>query len=186
MTVAFSTSSPLVSVALFDAASRLLAARQRMAGRGGSQALLELLDQCLADTNESLESAIGFACDLGPGSFVGVRVGVTMAKTLAWTYSVPSAGVPAWRLIGGPDERIAIPNKRNEFFLFEGGVFELVENPKESVGYGPAFEENPTFPLAEHMPVNQLEWKPALELLPFYAIGPSISQPKTPYRAVTS
>src|SRR5205823_7265962 len=48
--------------------------------------LLALLELCPADLE-------GIAVSLGPGSFTGLRVGVTTAKTMAWALSLPVVGV---------------------------------------------------------------------------------------------
>ncbi|KIL50588.1 tRNA (adenosine(37)-N6)-threonylcarbamoyltransferase complex dimerization subunit type 1 TsaB [Jeotgalibacillus soli] len=38
----------------------------------------------------------------GPGSYTGVRIGVTMAKTLAWTLNIPIVGVSSLAALTGP------------------------------------------------------------------------------------
>jgi tRNA threonylcarbamoyladenosine biosynthesis protein TsaB len=62
----------------------------------------QLLER-LPDTVESVLSASGIdwtqidriAAGIGPGSFTGVRVAVTFAKTWAWALGIPVAGVPS-------------------------------------------------------------------------------------------
>jgi tRNA threonylcarbamoyladenosine biosynthesis protein TsaB len=59
-----------------------------------SRRLLPAIDQLLALIETPLTDLEGVAVSLGPGSFTGLRVGVTTAKTLAWALSLPLAGVP--------------------------------------------------------------------------------------------
>jgi tRNA threonylcarbamoyladenosine biosynthesis protein TsaB len=52
-----------------------------------------IVDFVLRDAGTSLEEIEGFAVGLGPGSFTGVRVGVTMAKTWAQVFQKPLVGI---------------------------------------------------------------------------------------------
>ena len=53
-----------------------------------------LLDFVLKEAGLSLEDVDGFGVGLGPGSWTGIRVGVTVGKILAYSTSRPVAGVP--------------------------------------------------------------------------------------------
>lgn len=131
----------------------------------------------------------GFACDLGPGSFIGVRVAVTMAKTLAFASGVPCFGATAFDLID-PGAVVVFPSKRGEWFVRRPGqevarVTALPEGPL--VGFGPGFEV-PSYPLARsfgRLLENLRPIDPA-RLMPEYLIEPSISQPKVPFAGANS
>lgn len=55
--------------------------------------LLPAVRDLLAQAGSNLEALTGVVVDRGPGSFTGVRVGVTCAKTLAYALGIPVAGV---------------------------------------------------------------------------------------------
>ncbi|WP_369901411.1 tRNA (adenosine(37)-N6)-threonylcarbamoyltransferase complex dimerization subunit type 1 TsaB [Bacillus manliponensis] len=52
-------------------------------------AIEELLQECNVKPNELNKIVVA----AGPGSYTGVRIGVTVAKTLAWSLNIPIAGV---------------------------------------------------------------------------------------------
>lgn len=55
--------------------------------------LLARIDDLLRTAGHTPKDLVAIAVDLGPGSFTGVRVGVTAAKTLAWALGIPVVGV---------------------------------------------------------------------------------------------
>jgi tRNA threonylcarbamoyladenosine biosynthesis protein TsaB len=52
------------------------------------------IDFVLREAGLGLEDVAGFGVGLGPGSWTGIRVGVTVGKILAYSLSRPVAGVP--------------------------------------------------------------------------------------------
>lgn len=181
MILAISTSSPWTSVALLDANGRVLAEDRALIPMHASQACMELMESICPD----LRSIEVYAADIGPGSFSGVRVGVTIAKTLAFANGKQVAGATSFDLVD-PFGDVAIPSKRSEYFIRRAGrePERTSERPSGSLlGYGPWFDGGEAFPHAGGF--AQLEGSLVLmrpeELLPAYLIEPSISQPKKPY-----
>jgi tRNA A37 threonylcarbamoyladenosine modification protein TsaB len=179
VTVVFSSSSPIASVALFDVSNELIAAADQQANNQAGRALLEMLDELLASCSRRLEEAELFASDLGPGSFTGVKVCVTLAKSMAYALGVQAAGLSAFDLIAteGP---VSIPSRKNEFFVRQEPTrsAELSGSPT-GVGYGPGFD-HPTYPLAMNANIASLEPIAPELLVPMYIAEPSISKPKDP------
>ena len=99
MIIAFSTSSAWASVAMVDRRLGVLWSGSEYAPQAASGACLRLLESMVSATGKSLEDAEMFAADIGPGSFTGVRGGVTLAKTFGYLYSRPVAGATSFDLI---------------------------------------------------------------------------------------
>lgn len=57
------------------------------------------IDFALKKANLLLEDVQGFGVGLGPGSWTGIRVGVTVAKILAYSTNKPVCGVPTLEVL---------------------------------------------------------------------------------------
>lgn len=176
MTLVVSTSSPLASVAWIDADGELMASASRMAPQAASQACLSLLEEL----GIGVEQAERFVADVGPGSFTGTRVGVVLVKTWAWNYGKPCAGVPSFDLISRLSPA-GLAHRKGEWWVRNPGaeplLLESVMLPEGVIGYGFGVEP-PTYPLAERVCLDSLNWVSAEQLTPEYGAPPSISTPK--------
>lgn len=181
MILAVSTSSPWTSVALLGPEGELLWAGAEHAPRSAGAASLGLVQRALAETGAALIDATLLAADLGPGSFTGVRVGVVLAKTLAWSLGVKCVGADSFDLVD-PKAVVALPSKKGEFFIRVPGAapFRTTEAPSEAVGYGFAGVETPPSAANFGPLLGNLRVVAPEELLPEYLIEASISQPKKP------
>ncbi len=187
MIVAFSTSSPLTSVALIDPNGQVLASRSRLAPQAASSACIALLDECLAVSAKTLEEATLFVADIGPGSFTGTRVGVVMAKTLALDRGCLCAGATSFDLIDPFDDAF-VPSKKGEWLLREPGLEPVrvtITPPSFVKGY---LRESvpPDYPQAAGFAtiLDRLVPTQPEALMPYYFNEPSISKPNKPYRQV--
>ena len=58
----------------------------------GSQVLLPLIIKLLRTTNYELKTLKGIEVETGPGSFTGLRVGVSVANALGFALGIPVNG----------------------------------------------------------------------------------------------
>ncbi len=89
--LALDTATPITAVALLEA-DRVVVAAGRPGGQH-SRALLPLVVAILDAAGWPADSIEAVAVGLGPGSFTGVRIGLTVAKTLASVRRLPLVGV---------------------------------------------------------------------------------------------
>lgn len=54
-----------------------------------SETLMPLINQILLETNLNLENIDYLACDIGPGSFTGIRIGVATIKAISENKNIP-------------------------------------------------------------------------------------------------
>jgi len=57
-----------------------------------SQKLLSFIDEQLEDSNLLIEDISSVEVETGPGSFTGIRVGVSVASTIGWVMDIPVNG----------------------------------------------------------------------------------------------
>ena len=85
------TATPVTVVALVDG-ERVLA-REQVPDRRHSVNLLPAMDRVLKQAGVGRGELEGVAVGIGPGSFTGIRIGLAVAKTLAFVLDKPLVGV---------------------------------------------------------------------------------------------
>ena len=58
----------------------------------GSQVLLEMIDQILVENDVNKEDLDEVKVNIGPGSFTGLRVGVSVANAMGYALKIPVNG----------------------------------------------------------------------------------------------
>lgn len=106
--LAADTSTQSGSVALLEG-DRLVCERTRLAVQTHNRRLLQTIDDCLRDVGWNVEQIDLFAVTLGPGSFTGLRIGLTTLKTLAWALRKPLVGVPSPDALAEPLGYASLP-----------------------------------------------------------------------------
>ncbi|MFZ0370084.1 MAG: tRNA (adenosine(37)-N6)-threonylcarbamoyltransferase complex dimerization subunit type 1 TsaB [Halobacillus sp.] len=63
--------------------------------------LMPAIDHLMKETNTRPEELDRIAVAQGPGSYTGVRIGLTTAKTMAWALDIPVVGVSSLEAVAG-------------------------------------------------------------------------------------
>ena len=87
-----STSSNIASVALSKDAECIKELNINN-NKTHSEKLLPLINELLSETNIKLQDINLIACDNGPGSFTGIRIGISTVKAIAESLNIPVIAV---------------------------------------------------------------------------------------------
>jgi tRNA threonylcarbamoyladenosine biosynthesis protein TsaB len=90
--LAMDTATGTLTVAVGEAGVLLGEATTNLK-RNHSNRLMPLIDALLSDIGIQPEDLKGIIVGHGPGSYTGVRIGVTTAKMMAWALNIPLLGV---------------------------------------------------------------------------------------------
>ncbi|MFH1569157.1 MAG: tRNA (adenosine(37)-N6)-threonylcarbamoyltransferase complex dimerization subunit type 1 TsaB [Gemmatimonadota bacterium] len=96
--LALDTATPAGSVALLEG-ERVLAARHFDAGAHHSARLFVVVESALAAAGRRADEVEGVAVTIGPGSFTGLRIGLSAAKGFCLARSAPLAAVPTLEVL---------------------------------------------------------------------------------------
>ena len=133
--LAIDTASRSCSVAVLDG-NAVMAEINDVSGQTHSRHLMGMVDQALSMSVGQMAKIDGFAVTQGPGSFTGLRIGISTAKGLAEAAGKPLVGVSslqalAWQVF--PSDVMVIPMldaRRKEVYSArytrEGETFKMV------------------------------------------------------------
>ena len=117
--LAIETSGPSLGVALRGEAG-LLFSENVTAGSIHGRALLPLIEKALSAHGLKPRGLEAVAVSLGPGSWTGLRIGISAAKALAWGAQIGIVGVPSFEALArdaaarAPDHaRLTLRDGRN-------------------------------------------------------------------------
>ena len=94
MILAFDTSTPACTVALFAADGSLFASRDEVIGRGHAERLVPMIAEVM-EGRRAARILVG----VGPGSFTGMRIAIAAAQGLAIGWDVPLHGMSSLALL---------------------------------------------------------------------------------------
>jgi tRNA A37 threonylcarbamoyladenosine modification protein TsaB len=82
--------------------------------------LLPLVDELLTELKIDVSELDGFCAVVGPGSFTGIRVGVSLVNALAYATGKQAVGVTSLEITG---EHSALDAGNNNFYIKNGGDY---------------------------------------------------------------
>ncbi len=144
LVLAMDTSTPHGSVALLED-TKLLAEVNGVSSLTHSERLLPALDLVLRQRDLTVKDMDAFAVTVGPGSFTGIRIGLSTVKSFALASGKPIAPVSTLKALGlklkHPHNRLLCPlldARKGEIYaaLFEVKNGELIEVVPQGV-YSP-------------------------------------------------
>lgn len=116
------TDKPQAEIGLFSGHTKL-GYETWEAHRELSVTIHHKIEDLLKAQGKTLHDIQGIACFKGPGSFTGLRIGLTVGNALAEALRAPIVATPDpdWlkhgitRLLDGENERLALPNYGTDF-----------------------------------------------------------------------
>jgi tRNA threonylcarbamoyladenosine biosynthesis protein TsaB len=161
--LAIDTALAAASACVLDGSTSEVLARETIAmSRGQDQAIVPLIDRVVAATHGGAPALQRVAVTVGPGSFTGIRIGISAARAIGLALDVPVVGVSTLAAYAAPlvlerSEGVvaaAIDARNGKVFVaaFAGGrpvVAPRVCSPREAVramGSGPLWLTGPSAP----------------------------------------
>jgi tRNA threonylcarbamoyl adenosine modification protein YeaZ len=105
--LALDTALAACSVAVLDTRHGILARASLPMQRGQAEALLPLIDQVMEDAGVTFADLHRVAATVGPGSFTGLRVGVSAARGIALAARKQVVGVTTLAALAAPAQTLA-------------------------------------------------------------------------------
>ncbi len=134
--LAIETSTRLGGVSIMDEGDGLIAEIRLNVEATHSERLMTLIDQALKRSSLEIGGIDMFAISIGPGSFTGLRIGLSTVKGLAFATEKPVVAVPtleafAWNFPFSPYPVCTMLDARKKevyaaVFIWKGDVFEKV------------------------------------------------------------
>lgn len=105
--LALDTATTSMTIAVLEN-GRLLGESSSLAERNHSIRLVPAIGELLQSLGMTLKEIDAAVAGRGPGSYTGVRIGVTVAKTFAWALNIPLLGVSTLEALafGGYDRAL--------------------------------------------------------------------------------
>src|SRR5487761_2591273 len=101
--LAIETALAAASACVFDSARPDTIAQESIAMiRGQDQAIVPLIDRVVAAAGGGVKSIERIAVTVGPGSFTGIRIGISAARAIGLALGVPVVGVSTLAAYAAP------------------------------------------------------------------------------------
>ena len=100
--LAIDTALEACSAAVLDSDTGMLASEMRPMVRGHAEALIPLIAKVMAEANTAFSELDRIAVTTGPGSFTGLRVGISAARGIALSTDKPAFGLTTLATFAAP------------------------------------------------------------------------------------
>ena len=136
--LAIDTSASLCAAGVFDGEEELGRSVLDL-GKGHAEHLMAVIGQALQGAGRTYRDLQAIAVAIGPGSFTGVRVGVSTARGLALALKVPAIGVSNLEAVAA-EARNGQPGRAvlSAFTSGRGDIQAALYDPFGSIVYDPA------------------------------------------------
>ncbi|MDQ7030330.1 MAG: tRNA (adenosine(37)-N6)-threonylcarbamoyltransferase complex dimerization subunit type 1 TsaB [Ardenticatenia bacterium] len=101
MLLAIDTATRYAGLALHDG-DRVVVEMVWQAGYHHSRQVPPVIEEALRCTGTAPADLVAVGVALGPGSFTGLRIGLSLGKGLAWALNIPILGVPTLDITAAP------------------------------------------------------------------------------------
>ena len=137
--LAIETSGDLCSVCVYQSSS-LFSEINIQRKHIHSELLMTLVEQCISNMGVNKAELKSVAVSMGPGSFTGLRIGMSVAKSIAFGLQLPIIAVPTYEALAYfilklnfEISRICIVNKvnRDELYMQKFDIDNLSLSPQE-------------------------------------------------------
>ena len=108
------TSSFICSVSVFENLS-LISSNSSEVERSHSKLIIQLIDQSLKDAKIKINEVDAFAVSMGPGSYTGLRIGVSTIKGLCYSLDKPLISINTLEILS--KSALNHINNYNDFFI---------------------------------------------------------------------
>lgn len=92
------TASDICGVSILEN-NKLLINLDTNSGRTHSENLMPMIEKAFSNTNLSIKDMDLIVCDIGPGSFTGIRIGVATSKAFSDSLNIPCIGVSSLEIL---------------------------------------------------------------------------------------
>lgn len=104
------TATLVVAIVIDDKVSYIY---NKEAGKDMSNVIMPVIDEAFEQSGLSPQEIDKIFVSTGPGSFTGIRVGLTVAKTMAWALNIPIIPISSLEVIA------STPNTKNNIALID-------------------------------------------------------------------
>lgn len=120
------------NIALFDQ-NKSLAIAQEPIERGFAERLIPLYEELMQGINKTPKDIENIYVTVGPGSFTGLRVGLTVARFIGFSCSVPVQAITTFQAFSAgvdsnKDRCVVVETKRSDFY------YQMMNSKHEFIG----------------------------------------------------